>query len=79
VTVHHQQGSHGLLASLRTFEVHLPELVGGITFEALPSEQTTIDGTHQPLPQQDAVHRDHRHEDAFAAQQPRKIDRAFSR
>src|ERR1019366_9376044 len=69
VIVDHRQWSHRLLAALRTFEVHLPELVGSVAFEALPGDQATIVRTHQSLPQQDAVHGDHRYEDTFAAEQ----------
>jgi hypothetical protein len=67
--VHHRKRTDRLLASLGTFEIHLPKLVRGWAFEALPSRRATVVRAHQPVAQQHAMQRDRGQHDSFVAQQ----------
>jgi hypothetical protein len=58
------------------FEVHLPQLVRLLPLEPLCRRPHAVLRAHQPMPQQDAVNRDHRQLDAFARQHHLQLARA---
>jgi hypothetical protein len=55
VIVQHRQGSGGRIPSLGTFEVHLPEFVGGGSLEAFHGLGVPIALSYQIVTQQNAV------------------------
>ena len=73
--VDHRQRPHLPIPQLRTFKVHLPQLVGRTPFEALQGGGMAVLGRNQIVPQQNAMNRIAPQFDPFSLQQHSQLSR----
>jgi hypothetical protein len=76
VIVDHRQGRTGRGPVLRPLEVHLPKLVRLLALEAPHGGPVPVSLAHQPVAQQDPMHRARRQLDPLAGQQHGQLARA---
>ena len=74
--VEHRQRPDRCVAVLLSLEVHLPQLVGPLSCEALRRLLAPLLVQHQTMAHQHTMHRDHRQPDAVTLQQNRQLARA---